>query len=318
MWFVSGKSRGARHRYPALALCTVGIEAFLVARLRRVLCPTNARGVRRFSHPARGRIRRHIRPLAARNRGVCHHPQRRRGDFGAAFCLSPIALSFRVFPVRNGLPDAPADGDYLYAASNAHRDWNTLLEALKLALQRAILSPGAPLEVPPALAHLVEVRPGLTPGAGRELMARARLVVMPFFETPLSCGPLVLLDAMSMARRSSSAMSTARAITCVMAKPLWSCRPAMPPPWRALEQLNHDPSLRQTLRQSRRPRAFWERRMDRRHRETVRGLKQETEEWERLRKLMPSPSHCLLFPEEPSPEELSPACEEIEAVTGAW
>ena len=195
-WDVAWRAR----RYEALALCTVGIEAFFIGRLRRALCP-KTRVV--CADPLIPRPGRGDALLGRQLRGIDALVLIRRGDtwtMEQRFDYPATRCHFAYFPVARALPAAQNDGDYLYAAGNAHRDWQTLLEALELAPHRAILSPGEAIQVPSALRDRIELRPGLSPAQGRELLRNARFVVMPFAETPLPSGPLVLLDAMGMGK----------------------------------------------------------------------------------------------------------------------
>ena len=197
LWCAWNVARQAR-RYEALALCTVGIEAFFVGLLRRVLCPKTRVVCVDLLIP---RVHKSDAQLSRQLRGIDAFVLIRRGDAATLqqrFGYPPERCHFAYFPVARHLPVAQSDGDYLYAAGNAFRDWDTLLKALEIAPHRAILSPGAPLAIAPALRDWVEVRPGLATEEGRELLGHAKFVVMPFVDTPLPSGPLVLLDAMGM------------------------------------------------------------------------------------------------------------------------
>lgn len=192
-------ARQAR-RHDALVLCTVGIEAFFVARLKNLVCPRTRLVCADFLMPREGKSTQKMGLwLQNIDAWVCI----RSGDIEtlkARFGVDPGKCRFAFFPANADLDRAPATGDYLYAAGNAHRDWPLLLRALEDTPWRAILSPGLPLHVPPALQERVEVRSGLATEQGRELLRNARAVVMPLEDTPLPCGPLVLLDAMMMAQ----------------------------------------------------------------------------------------------------------------------
>lgn len=91
------------------------------------------------------------------------------------------------------------DGDYLYAAGWAHRDWATLLEALRMAPVRAILAPGGavPSADLPAEVTIIDMP---APERGRALAAAARTVVVPLKDCDYAAGPLVLLDALAMGK----------------------------------------------------------------------------------------------------------------------
>lgn len=91
------------------------------------------------------------------------------------------------------------DGGYLYAAGWAHRDWDTLLEALRLAPVPAVLAPGRTLpteQLPPG----VTVIDMPTPERGRAMAASARAVVVLLKDCEYAAGPLVLLDALAMGK----------------------------------------------------------------------------------------------------------------------
>ena len=240
-------ARRARH-YEALALCTVGIEAFFVGLFRHVLCP-KTRVVCAdllIPRPSKGDAL-----MGRLLRGVDAFVLIRRGDavtLGHRFGCLPERCHFAYFPVSRHLPTAQNDGDYLYAAGNAHRDWETLLKALEIAPHRAILSPGTPIKVTPALEEWIEMRPGLSVEQGRELQRHAKFVVMPFEETSLPSGPLVLLDAMGMGKAVAvSAVNGSRDYirdgeTALVVPP--HDAPALA---QAISRLSDDPDLRQKL-----------------------------------------------------------------------
>lgn len=190
-------AREARH-FEALVLCTVGTEAFFVSRFKRAFCPRTRLVCADILLPRPSRSSDGMRTwLAGVDRFVCI----RTGDLKTLerrFGVAPKRCAFAYFPANDKLPRAPAKGDYLYAAGNAHRDWPLLLRALENTPWRAILSPGQSIEVPPSLRERVEMRPGLGTEAGRELLQNARAVAMPLEDTELPSGPLVLLDAMVM------------------------------------------------------------------------------------------------------------------------
>ena len=185
-------------RFDALALCTVGIEAFFVSRFKKALCPRTRLVCADFLMPRPGKSSDSMRTwLGNIDRMVCI----RTGDIATLeqrFGVPADKCRFAYFPANAQLEPLPADGDYLYAAGNAFRDWPLLLHTLEESPWRAILSPGLPLDVPASLSGRVEVRAGLGPEQGRALLRQARAVAMPLQDTPLPSGPLVLLDAMMM------------------------------------------------------------------------------------------------------------------------
>ncbi len=200
LFHVAGAVRVARaaRRFDALVLCTVGIEAFFVARLKPLLCPRTRLVCADILVPRPGKSSNAMRSwLRNVDRFVCI----RTGDLQTLkerFGVPTSKCRFAFFPANADLPRAPASGDYLYSAGNAHRDWGLLLEALELTQWRAILSPGQPIDVPEKLRERVEVRSGLGTEEGRALLLEARAVAMPLEDTLLPSGPLVLLDAMVM------------------------------------------------------------------------------------------------------------------------
>ena len=190
-------AREAR-RFDALILCTVGIEAFFVSRLKPLLCPRTRLVCADILMPRPGKSSHAMRTwLGNVDRFVCI----RTGDLDTLkgrFGVPADKCRFTYFPANKDLPRASASGDYLYAAGNAHRDWSLLLQALELTSWRAVLSPGQPLEIPESLRERIEVRHGLGTEEGRALLLEARAVAMPLEDTLLPSGPLVLLDAMVM------------------------------------------------------------------------------------------------------------------------
>lgn len=91
------------------------------------------------------------------------------------------------------------DGDYLYAAGWAHRDWDTLLAALERTPVPAILAPGRPIptDALPAGVSVIDMPP---PEEGRALAADSRAVVVLLKDCDYAAGPLVLLDALAMGK----------------------------------------------------------------------------------------------------------------------
>lgn len=188
----------AARSFDALALCTVGIEAFFVARFRAAVCP-QVRVVcfdlllPRESAPVRfvGPYLRALDGFACIRRGDIETLKRRFG-------VPREKCAFVPFPVGDEVFNLPTStGDYIYSAGSAHRDWPTLLSALQQVPQRAILAPGS---APEGTQHQplgrVEIVPPQTPAQGRALMAASAMVALSLFDTKLPSGPLVLLDAL--------------------------------------------------------------------------------------------------------------------------
>jgi glycosyltransferase involved in cell wall biosynthesis len=196
----------AARRHDALILCTVSIEAFLVAglrwisgrHLRLVLFDVLIPQQRRLD-PILGLLLRRADAIAVIRTGDA-------GTFGRRFGVPPERCVFVPFPAPSGLQVAsePTSGTatepFIYSAGWAHRDWPTLVTALASLPYRAILCPGRPVDVPEAARDRIEIRPMPSPEQGRLLMARATLVVLALAETELPSGPLVLLDAMAMGK----------------------------------------------------------------------------------------------------------------------
>jgi glycosyltransferase involved in cell wall biosynthesis len=116
------------------------------------------------------------------------------------FGVAESRITFVPFPVPAGLMTVQApDGEYLYSAGWAHRDWSTLVTALRRTDWPAVLSPRVRLDVPPDLDPRVKVIP-LLPQEGRGYMRGAGVVALSFVDTDLPSGPLVLLDALAMGK----------------------------------------------------------------------------------------------------------------------
>jgi hypothetical protein len=191
--------------FDALVLCSVSLEAFVVGWLCRWLCPRTRIVAVDFLIPKPGGMAEWLalglRQLAA---FVCI----RTGDIRTLvrrFGVDRRRCGFAHYPAR-AIDDTPpkeglCSGDgYLYSAGFAHRDWTTLVEALRRVSVRAILSPGFDFKLPGTLPLNIQVVPPMPPEEGRRLLAGARLAVFSLEETELPCGPLVLLDAMALGK----------------------------------------------------------------------------------------------------------------------
>ncbi len=171
----------ARH-YESLVLVTAGLELFVVALLRRKrtvavdwLMPEST-VLDRFC------LLRRVEFVVIRRTDLDTLKRR----FGAKRA--------RFVPFPSPVPAAPScDKGYVYAAGSAHRDWPTFMDALRELSVPAIVSADTCLESPPN----VQVLPQQSPETGRDIMAKARVVVLPFVDTLLPSGPLVPLDAMA-------------------------------------------------------------------------------------------------------------------------
>lgn len=185
--------------FDVLVLCTVGLEAFIVGRLHRLICPRTTVVVADLLMPRDGKVMNFCRGwLSGIDRFICI----RKGDITSLnrrFGVPVEKCRFASFPASAELADiTPEDHGYIYAAGSAHRDWPTLVAALAQLPYRAILSapPGA-IQVPDEAKDRITVLKMQSPEDGRELMRKARLVVVSMHETDLPAGPLVLLDAMA-------------------------------------------------------------------------------------------------------------------------
>lgn len=188
-------------RYSVLVLCTVGIEAFLVGRLRSIFCPRTAVVCVDFLMPRESRLMKIVGGwLKGVNAFVCI----RTGDIPVMlrrFGVPASRCHFAYFPAGLDRTQVPtAEEGYIYSAGWAHRDWPTLLLALKDVPYPAVLSVSEALDVPAEAQARVRVLPQCSPDEGRALMAGASLVALAFEDTELPSGPLVLLDAMAMGK----------------------------------------------------------------------------------------------------------------------
>lgn len=198
-WRFAGAARGAR----AVVLATAGVGdliPFLLSRRLRgrrhraplivfdPLVPASPR----FARIGRSVLRRVDRFLVIRTAD--------RDMLGTRFGVDPRRVQFIEWPVDTAvLPTEVGDDGFVYSAGWAHRDWTTLIAALELSRLPAILSPGRPLALPRADAH-VEVREMPSPQVGRAMSSRARTVAVVLEDTDLPAGPIVLLDAMAMGK----------------------------------------------------------------------------------------------------------------------
>jgi glycosyltransferase involved in cell wall biosynthesis len=131
----------------------------------------------------------------------------RNGDMEtlqAQFGVSSERCFFAPYPAPSSLPvsvERPEEEEpYLYSAGSAHRDWETLIAALRMLPYRAVISPGSPFRCTSDLPSHIRVLPPQPPESGRLWMAHAQAAVFSFEDTRLPSGPLVLLDAMVMAK----------------------------------------------------------------------------------------------------------------------
>ena len=185
-------------QYDAVVLCTVGIEAFIVGKYRNWICPKTAVICADFLMPRASFLVRQTREwLTGVDAFVCI----RGADIAILnrrFGVHPSKCHFVHFPASQAVLGLEVtEGDYIYSAGWAHRDWPTLIKALSLLPYKAIISAGVPVDVPEHAKGRITVLPMQDPASGRKLMVNATLVVLSLEDTELPSGPLVLLDAMA-------------------------------------------------------------------------------------------------------------------------
>ena len=114
------------------------------------------------------------------------------------FGITADRCRFVHFPAP-AVPSLSADSDrtvgepYAYSAGWAHRDWETLSEALLRARIPAVVSCATTVQFPEWVTVLAQ----LSPEEGRKNLEAAAFLVLSLEETPLPSGPLVLLDGMA-------------------------------------------------------------------------------------------------------------------------
>lgn len=197
----------AARRSQGLVLHTVGAQAFVAGAMRRLaprlgpdhlvvsdfLCPASAQylAAQRWA-------------LGGVDRWACI----RTGDIAwlhEHFLVPSARTSFVHFPSAGSTSDfgdplpfaLPAS--FVYASGQAHRDWDTLVAALRIAPVAAVISvPDAVANgVAATLPDRVTVLPLVAPHHGRALALRASVVVVALKDTHLPAGPLVLVDALA-------------------------------------------------------------------------------------------------------------------------
>jgi glycosyltransferase involved in cell wall biosynthesis len=171
-------------RYDRVVLVTSGIDLFVLAALlprKTALCAVDWLIPR--SHALdRLSILRRVRFVVVRRSDIS--TLRRR--FGIRH------TSFAPLPAPRNVEELQG-GDYIYSAGWAHRDWPTLLAALRRTGLPAVISASEELDALPN----VKVLQQLSTAQGRERMRASRCVALTFFDNELPAGPLVLLDAMA-------------------------------------------------------------------------------------------------------------------------
>ena len=183
----------------AVVICTSNVEVLVVAGFARVglirgpviaydlLTPSS----RRFD-PVVNWLMGGIDIVAAiRRREIASLPRR--------FPALAGKVRFVPFPIRQTAPlGEETDDGFFYCAGSAHRDWDTAFRAFAQVDARFVVaSPGPfPTEIPPN----VQIVGALSPSAGERYLAHSRAAVVPFRDTELPHGPLIILDAMALGK----------------------------------------------------------------------------------------------------------------------
>jgi glycosyltransferase involved in cell wall biosynthesis len=95
---------------------------------------------------------------------------------------------------------APKKGEYLYASGSAHRDWDTLLDALRMIDYDAVVSADLTPDQARRAGPRTVLLPHASPEDGRALASSATAVIVPLKQTEQPAGPTVLVDAMALGR----------------------------------------------------------------------------------------------------------------------
>ncbi len=197
-------------RYDVTVVSTAGIETFLVPLLWPLFAGHDHKLV--ILDPLPLRWRRLDRLFGYGLRSVSLVLCIRSGDrdtFAARYGVGPdrtrfVRMPAPVLPARDPLADAGAtpvqlDGaPYAYAAGSAHRDSPLLLAAFERLPHRCVLATLDVEQLRRSAPPNVTVLPHQSPADGRLLMRAATIVVAPFKDTDLACGPTIVLDALAM------------------------------------------------------------------------------------------------------------------------
>jgi glycosyltransferase involved in cell wall biosynthesis len=185
-WFLARRAHDVVRKAGSddvVVLTTCGVEAVVAPLLRRkcrlvlwdVLTPNHKllRAAARLAY-------RRADVVAVIRRGD-EHLMRREFRVGR--------VAFVPFPTT--VFDVPvSDGEYVYAAGTAHRDWKTFERAVEIAGVRAVVATNADVTGVENVGHL-------SPSSGRVLLAGCSVVAVPIEDTMLPAGPLVILDALA-------------------------------------------------------------------------------------------------------------------------
>lgn len=182
----------------AVVLSTMGSDMALFSWSLRILRPR----LKIVAFDVLVPRRRYAKPIATRMfRAIDGFAVIRSGDIATLatiFGVARASCTFIPFPVETrSLPPA-GQGDYVYSAGWAHRDWPTLVASLERSRLPAIIAPdGISLASVPPDVRVVEMPP---PEEERRLAGDSMCVVISMEDTHLPAGPLVLLDAMAMGK----------------------------------------------------------------------------------------------------------------------
>lgn len=191
--------RARKHR--SLLFCTANIENFVLAQLS----PYILRGceVRLYDPliPSSMKVRSR---LGSTLNQVDEIIVIRTGDkktIRHSLAAKQVPIQFSSFPAPS-LPKAIeiADEGYLYSGGAAHRDWDTLAEALEgLDIPCKIRMCEPQKWKGPRGPHM-DIAANPPPHEARKLAAKARVIVVCMKDTDLPSGPLVLLDALQLGK----------------------------------------------------------------------------------------------------------------------
>ena len=198
-------ARASRH-HDVTIVCTGGIETFLVPMLWPLFRLQRTPLV--MLDPIALASNRLDRLWLASMRHVSLVMCIRKGDiatYGRRFGVPAERCRFVPMPAPSisGEPQATSgepvtEGEYVYSAGLAHRDWPLLFKACEGLPYRCIVSTPAADLVDIRVPANVEILPALSPEQGRQLMRNAAVVAVTFEDTDLACGPTIVLDALAM------------------------------------------------------------------------------------------------------------------------
>lgn len=189
-------AREAR-RHDIAIICTSGIETIIVAGLARLkIAPTSVIAYD-FLPPSWTGIDRLLSVLLGGLAAVAVIRTTDEDTLVHRFPSLGGRISFVPFPASPPSGVTARDEGFLYCAGSAHRDWQTAFAAFAELDCEVVVSTGD--QVPSPSENVTLVGP-LSPSDGQALMSRARAVVVPFVDTTLPHGPLIILDAMTLGK----------------------------------------------------------------------------------------------------------------------